>query len=178
MRGLVDDARSHGILVYADGSPVAWCQFLRRQHLRSADVAASGSDWYITCFVVDPRHRGLGATRVGLRAALRAIRRRGGGVVEGHATAIAPGPPPRAESKDLHVVGDVLFFGGRARVRSGVAVEGVGPVAALFRTERSMHGAPLGGTIDLYRAEGFQAVAILPRPKTALADRIVMRRTV
>ena len=78
--------------------------------------------------------------------------------------------------------GDVLFKGGSAKVRFDVEVEGVGPVAALYRSKRSMHGAPLGGTVDLFRREGFGAVAVLPRPTSRRArfmpDRIVMRRMV
>jgi ribosomal protein S18 acetylase RimI-like enzyme len=178
MRGLVEQGRSQGILVYDDGAPVGWCQFVPKAQLRFTAAAAPGADWFITCFVVDPRYRGLGATGVALRAAVKAISRRGGGVVEGHATAMAPGPPPKPDRKDLYEDGDVLFWGGSARVRFGVEVDGVGPVAALYRSRRSMHSAPLGGTVDLYRREGFEAVGVLPRPKSRLADRIIMRRTV
>ena len=176
MRKLVAQRRSHGVLVYDQATPVAWCQFVPRDQLRSADVAAAGADWFITCFVVDPRYRGLGASQVALRAAVTAIGREGGGVIEGRATPIASGPPPKPDRKDLYQDGDVLFWGGVARVRYGVEVEGVGEVAALYRSRRSMHSAPLGGTVDLYRRAGFEAVGIAPRPTSALADRIVMRR--
>jgi hypothetical protein len=183
MRGLVEHGRAQGVLVYDDGSPVGWCQFVSKDELRFGDAAASGAAWFVTCFVIAPRYRGLGATAVALRAALEAIGRKGGGIVEGHATAIAPGPPPKPERKGPHVEGDVMFHGGRAKLRFGVEVEGVGPVAALYRSRRSMHGAPLGGTVDLFRREGFEAVAVLPRPRSGRAaliqpDRIVMRRTV
>jgi GNAT superfamily N-acetyltransferase len=183
MRGLVEHGRSQGVLVYEDGSPVGWCQFVPKDELRFADVAASGAAWFVTCFVIDPRYRGLGATGVALRAAVKAISRKGGGIVEGHATAIAPGPPPKPERKGRHREGDVLFYGGSAKVRFAVEVDGVGPVTALYRSRRSMHGAPLGGTVDLFRREGFEAVAVLPRPTSGRAaliqpDRIVMRRTI
>jgi len=178
MRGLVEDGRSNGILVYDKGTPVGWCQFVANDLLRLRDIAASGADWYITCFVVDTRFRGIGVTGVGLQAAVKAIERRGGGVVEGVATPIAPGPPPKSARKDLHVDADILYWSGSARVKYGFEVDGLGPVAALFRSRRSMHGAPLGGTVDLYRGVGFEPVAVLPRAKSALADRILMRRTV
>ena len=55
MRGLVDQGRAHGILVYDDGEPVGWCQFVPKDELRFTDVATSGANWFITCFVVDPR---------------------------------------------------------------------------------------------------------------------------
>ena len=75
-----------------------------------------------------------------------------------------------------------MFYGGSAKARFGIEVEGVGPVTALYRSRRSMHGAPLGGTVDLFRREGFEAVAVLPRPASGRAalmqpDRIAMRRT-
>ncbi len=183
MRGLVERGRSQGILVYDDGTPVGWCQFVPKDKLRFTNAARSGAAWFVTCFVIDPRYRGLGATGVALRAAVKAIGRRGGGIVEGHATAIAPGPPPKPERKGTYREGDVLFKGGSAKVRFEVEVEGVGPVTALYRSKRSMHGAPLGGTVDLFRREGFEAVAVLPRPTSGRAalnqpDRIVMRRTV
>lgn len=177
MRGLVAQGRSHGILVYEGDAPVAWCQFAARDQLRPDGSSSPEPDWFITCFVVDPRYRGLGATQVALRAAVESIARRGGGVIEARATVMAPGPPPKTDRDDLHQDGDILFWGGTARVRYGVEVDGVGPVAALYRSRRSMHNAPLGGTVDLYRREGFEVVGVAPRPATALADRVIMRRT-
>ena len=178
MRGLVEQGRSHGILVYDAGAPVGWCQFVANDHLRPSHAAGRAADWFITCFVVEPSYRGLGVSAVALRAAVKAIGRKGGGTVEGHATAMAPEPAPKAASKDIYVDGDVLFWGGNAKVRYGVDVAGVGPVAALYRSRRSMHGAPLGGTLEMYRREGFEAVSVAPRAKSALADRIVMQRRV
>jgi hypothetical protein len=153
MRGLVEQGHSQGILVYDAGTlvydagtPMGWCQFVPKHQLRFTNTAASGADWFVTCFVIDPRYRGLGTTGLALRAAIKAIRRNGGGVVEGHATAIAHGPPPNPERKGAHRDGDVLFSGASAKIRFGVEVDGVGPVTALYRSRRSMHGAPLGGT--------------------------------
>ncbi len=40
--------------------------------------------WRITCFVVDENHRRKGVARTGLRAALAAIAKKGGGVVEAY----------------------------------------------------------------------------------------------
>ena len=179
MRGLVEEGRSQGILVYDQATPIGWCQFVPKQELRFAELAGSGADWFVTCFVIDPRYRGLGATGVALRAAVEAIGRKGGGVVEAHATAMVPGDPPKAERKGAYIEGDFFFSGGSAKARFGLELEGVGKVTALYRTKRSMHAAPLGGTMDLYRREGFEPVAVLPRrPHGQIADRIVMRRTV
>lgn len=42
-----------------------------------------------------------------------------------------------------------------------------------------MHAAPLGGTMELCRRVGFEAVAVLPRrPSGQIADRIVMRTSI
>ena len=187
MRGLVGEGRSHGILVYADKRPAGWCQFVPREGLRRTNknlpLSASDAAWFVTCFVVDPRYRGHGATGVALRAAVDAIGRKGGGIIEGHATAMAAGPPPRSERRDTHLEGDVLFYRGDGIVRLGVEVPGVGPVTALYRSRRAPHGGPLGGTVDLYRQAGFDAVAVRPRPAPGegqdfTPDRIVMRRAV
>ena len=40
--------------------------------------------WRITCFVVDKQHRRRGAASVALKAALEAIRKKGGGLVEAY----------------------------------------------------------------------------------------------
>jgi GNAT superfamily N-acetyltransferase len=182
-RGLLEQGRSHGILVYEGATPVGWCQFVPKDELRLTDLAAEGAAWFVTCFVTDPRYRGHGVTGVALRAAVKAISRKGGGIVEGHATAIAPGPPPKPERRGTYIQGDVLFHSGTAMFLYRLEVEGVGPVTALYRSRRSMHGAPLGGTVDLYRRSGFEAVAVLPPPTSRqfaefMPDRIVMRRSV
>lgn len=179
MRALVEQGRSQGILVYDGATPMGWCQYVPSDGLRSTRAPASGAAWFVTCFVIDPRYRGNGVTEVALRAAVNAIAGKGGGTVEGHATAVVPGPRPKAERKGTYIEDDVLFHGGSAKARFGFEVEGVGAVTALYRSRRSMHGAPLGGTYELYRRQGFAPVAVLPRrPSGQLADRIVMRRTV
>jgi hypothetical protein len=75
--------------------------------------------------------------------------------------------------------GDIGFYGGLGWIRFGVHVEGVGPVAAMYRRSANAYG----GTVDVFRREGFEAVAVVPRPTSPRArllapDRIVMRRTV
>jgi len=40
--------------------------------------------WKITCFVVDKEYRRRGVASAGLRAALEAIRKKGGGIVEAY----------------------------------------------------------------------------------------------
>lgn len=93
-RALLLRGHAHGILVYRDGRPVGWCQFGRRGELprieqgRKYRSMASGLGeppiWRITCFFVDRPYRRTGIARFALHAALAAIRRRGGGVVEAY----------------------------------------------------------------------------------------------
>ena len=93
-RKLVDSSCAHGILVYARGEPVGWCQYGPREELPRIDSSPRyrklaleyGRDklWRITCFVVTKQYRGRGVARAGLKAALEAIRKKGGGLVEAY----------------------------------------------------------------------------------------------
>lgn len=91
-RALVDEGRAHGILVYDDGEPVGWCQYGPLEELpipgggrtsRRIPPAGANVRWRITCFVTHVRRR-RGVAGVALRAALAAIRERGGGLVEAY----------------------------------------------------------------------------------------------
>jgi GNAT superfamily N-acetyltransferase len=86
-RELVHEGRAHGILVYADGEVVGWCQYGPVDELPIGGQGKPGptqADWRITCLVTDPEHRNRGVSRRALRAALMSIRRKGGGVVESY----------------------------------------------------------------------------------------------
>jgi GNAT superfamily N-acetyltransferase len=83
-RALVNGGRAHGILVYDDGEPIGWCQFGPVEELplpgggrrdRRIPPLGDGVRW---------RRRGVASTA--LRAALDAIRERGGGLVEAYPT--------------------------------------------------------------------------------------------
>lgn len=93
-RRLVARGRSHGIIVYEKGEPVGWCQFGLAEELpridnnpgygKIAPEPGRHALWRITCFVVPARHRGHGVASVALKAALEAIRARGGGLIEAY----------------------------------------------------------------------------------------------
>jgi GNAT superfamily N-acetyltransferase len=93
-RELVEKGCSHGILVYAKGEPVGWCQYGPREELPRLDnsrnyrkaMPEGGTDrlWRITCFVVDRKYRRRGVASAALKAALEAIRDKGGGLVEAY----------------------------------------------------------------------------------------------
>ncbi len=86
---LVRLGKAHGILVYCSGAPVGWCQFGPGEELprvdRKRDYTRSSEDaWRITCFFVDGEHRRMGVAREALKAALRAMQRRGAKQVEAY----------------------------------------------------------------------------------------------
>lgn len=92
---LVHEGRAHAILVYEDGTPVGWCQYGPREELPRIDAGRNyraaggppdqdGKLWRITCFFVDPAHRGKGVASFALKAALESIRKQGGGIAEAY----------------------------------------------------------------------------------------------
>jgi GNAT superfamily N-acetyltransferase len=94
-RALVNAGHAHGILVYDGGEPIGWCQYGPAEELplpgesrrdRRIPQLGAGVRWRITCFVTVVRRRRQGVAGVALRAALCAIRNRGGGLVEAYPT--------------------------------------------------------------------------------------------
>ena len=90
----VRTGRSHAILVYTAKTPVGWCQYGSKEELPRIDsypryrrLAPAGNAkrvWRITCFVVDRDYRKHGVASAALKAALDAIRNKGGGLVEAY----------------------------------------------------------------------------------------------
>ena len=92
-KALVEQGSSHGILVYAQGWPVGWCQYGLSQELPRIDgnpnyrklASRNGrAQWRITCFVVHKKFRRHGVAHTALKAALAAIQNDGGGLVEAY----------------------------------------------------------------------------------------------
>jgi GNAT superfamily N-acetyltransferase len=93
-RALVERGCAHGILVYASGEPVGWCQYGPREELPRIDnsrryrgfaaESTTGRLWRITCFAVLKKYRKRGVASAALKAALDAIRKEGGGLVEAY----------------------------------------------------------------------------------------------
>lgn len=87
---LVQAGRAHGVLAYLDGKPVGWAAFDRRRDLakldRAPSLACDDADevWSLPCFFVKAGHRRQGVASALLGAALKAIRRRRGAVIEGY----------------------------------------------------------------------------------------------
>lgn len=111
-RALVDQGRAHGILVYENGEPVGWCQYGPPDELpipgsgrTSRRIPPAGTDvrWRITCFVTRVRGRRRGVAGAALRAALAAIHRHGGGLVEAY-------PPVSLGRADYDHGGTISMF--------------------------------------------------------------------
>lgn len=92
-RELVEKGCAHGILVYAKGEPVGWCQYGLKDELPRIDHSRKYRQfmfegwerlWRITCFVVHKKHRRSGVAHAALQAALAAIKKEGGGLVEAY----------------------------------------------------------------------------------------------
>jgi GNAT superfamily N-acetyltransferase len=156
---LVCAREAHGVLVYAAGEPIGWCQFGSADELRGP--VETSCQWRITCFVVDRRHRRRGVAQVALQAALEAIGRRGGGVVEGYPIA--------------------SWTHGRVGTSAAVLVAGAGLVGPAWG---SFGNVSWSGTVSMFERAGFEAVAVIgsasPRVKAsgAAGTQVLMRRRV
>ena len=176
-RGLVQSGRAHGILVYAGGAPVGWCQFGSEDELYGIASRRKGSEpnapkndtelWRITCFVTDRKYRRRGVAGVALTAALAAIRKKGGGLVEAY---------PVAHWHVDRQLGRLIREYGRGspevrehlRSRSlpeGVFVQGIGPVQAVHGT---FGNVSTQGTVSMFERAGFRAVAVIGKTHVAM----------
>jgi len=134
---LVQEGRSHAILVYEDRIPVGWCQYGTQDELPRIDAGRNyrkvgppknaGRLWRITCFFVDKRYRGRGVAKAGLKAALTSIQEQGGGVVEAYPVV----------SKKMAAVPEWRWFG----------------TPSMFEKEGFVEVAPLGTSLVLMRRE-------------------------
>ena len=128
-----------GLIAYVDGTPVGWTRVGPRDGFpgvrgnRALAKVLTEDDpgtWWITCFVVDSRHRRSGVGSALLQAAVEFARRHGGTAVEGH-------PVDVAALAAARVGGSALFTGTRAMfVESGfVEVARTHPARPVMRLE-------------------------------------------
>jgi GNAT superfamily N-acetyltransferase len=159
---VVDEGRTHGILVYAGGQPVGWCQYGPTEELLGRR-GAHGEEpaWRVTCFVVDKRYRRSGVAGRALRAALESIRNQGGGLVEAYPVA--------------------SWTHGRGASTEPVKVQGVGPVAPAWG---GFQNVSTSGVASMFEKEGFTAVGICGstsrrvRSYGAAGDHVVMHKRI
>ena len=192
---LVENGRAHGILVYAGGEPVGWCQYGPHTELPIVDDGArrelfpGGSErlWRITCFVTLKQWQHQGVARAALRAALGGIRRKGGGTVEAYPFARADAPP--ADPEVAREIADLarrygaksaevraawvrrhggVTYEGRKPLLVEQVIDGVGAVNALCRWWGPAFHV---GTVEMFEREGFQAVGTVARPRRRSSSR-------
>ncbi|MGH9158509.1 MAG: GNAT family N-acetyltransferase [Vicinamibacteraceae bacterium] len=171
MRELVEHGRTRGILVYAEGEPVGWCQYGRVEELPIPGVVqprrvVTGachptSQWRITCFVTHRKHRRQGVAGVALAAVVESIRKHGGGWVEGCPIAAAYPHIDRRVRELQRTYGkrspEVEEYV-RTRVWPEADVSGVGPVKAI---RGSFGNVSHAGTVSMFERAGFEPVKIV-----------------
>src|SRR5262249_527215 len=198
---LVASDLAHGILVYSNGEPVGWCQYgakgelpIPKAHRRTllmgesgslrgppatfhASASASDRVWRITCFCTRKDFARRGIAGVALRAALAAIRKRGGGDVQAFPVVLVHESNPRliaAKQARRELIGLILQHGRfsdqveqyissrpevrvhpRLNARVPVSVKGIGDINGTGW----VYGYMYPGTLAMFEREGFVPVA-------------------
>jgi GNAT superfamily N-acetyltransferase len=113
-RAHVDNGTVHQVLVYHDAECVGWIQYgppVEVATIKNPQAYEKGMvdlpDWRIGCVFTGSRHRRQGVARAGLAAALSAISRAGGGVVEAYPEQLDGRGPQRGAY--LHTGPESLF---------------------------------------------------------------------
>ncbi|HUV30578.1 MAG TPA: GNAT family N-acetyltransferase [Acidobacteriota bacterium] len=89
-RKLVKSGKAHGILALDDREPVGWCSFGPKAHFpglettRSYRTESAAGLWAINCFYLVKEYRRIGLGQLLAGEAVKAIRRRGGKIVEAY----------------------------------------------------------------------------------------------
>lgn len=87
---LVESGQAHGILAFDNDHPVGWCSFGRRTDFPRLETARAykrddiGSVWSVNCFYLANGYRGCGLGFRMAEAALAAIKKRRGKIVEAY----------------------------------------------------------------------------------------------
>jgi GNAT superfamily N-acetyltransferase len=113
-RAHVNDGTVHQVLVYLDGQCIGWCQYgppaeiatIKNRRAYERDLVEL-PDWRIGCVFTGSGHRRQGVARAGLAAALSAISRAGGGIVEAYPEQLEGRGPQRGAY--LHTGPEDLF---------------------------------------------------------------------
>jgi len=89
---LTEDDKSCGLMIYDAGVPIGWCQygpaenFIRFERTRAYQALEVPTElkpqWRISCIFIDKHRRREGLSQLPLKAALEAIEKKGGGIVE------------------------------------------------------------------------------------------------
>lgn len=183
--------------MYADGEPVGWCQFGPIGELPIPHKAEPSHDngegrvWRITCFCTMKDYRRQGIAELALRAALDAIRRKGGGSVVAQPVAELPHDQQLDDlirehggvsaevlrhAKKQFGATDVVAYDRRAWSVGGIFLHGLGPVWASVRRGAT---ASHTGSVEMFERARFKATEVIePTSRKLPLSRLVMQRTV
>lgn len=127
-QGLVKKGQSQGILAYVDGNPAGWCAFGPRSSfyhvakMLKTEGESETDAWATPCFFIAPGCRGQGLAKGLLKAAIDAIRRRGGKRIEGYP--VSPEIQDETKRKDWAFTGPFQMFAGEGFVPTGKSLNG------------------------------------------------------
>lgn len=160
MKELVERGRAHGILVYAGGEVVGWCQYGRVEDLPIEPnrrtpawmlAADPTSDWRITCFLTLLNYRRRGVASLALAVAVQSIRQRGGGWIEARPVVHCHYDPELGRARRT--------YGPRSReVAEHLElwpVQNVPRVGWVRAAEAGERSAPHRGTMSMFERLGF-----------------------
>ena len=91
-KAMVLSGGAHGLIAYADGEPVGWCSFDKRQDYFKLDRAPSlkcddaDEVWSVPCFFIKKQFRGQNIGTALLERAVQSIKSKGGKIIEGYPT--------------------------------------------------------------------------------------------
>jgi ribosomal protein S18 acetylase RimI-like enzyme len=166
VRELLQQGNAHGILVYADREPVGWCHFGRAEELPvTRDDTTPGSmlardpssQWRITCFTTRMDYRRQGVADRALKAAVKAIRNRGGGWIEATPMAFPHDDPMVRRLRRAHGWGSPELTEYVKQNWPSKEIPGIGFVSACLSTSRTMGHM---GTMSMFERLGFEATDI------------------
>lgn len=163
VRELVRKGQAHGILVYADGEPVGWCHFGRVDELPVPSEESNPdmiyarhatTDWVINCFTTRMDYRRKGVATRALKAAVAAIKRRGGGWIEAVPMAFPHDDPMLRKLRRTYrwrspEVADYLRHNWPTK-----DVPGIGTVSGCLNSTRTMGHM---GSMSMFEKLGFTA---------------------
>src|SRR5579875_943668 len=163
VKELVRAGQAHGILVYDNRKAVGWCHFGRIDELPVPNAESNpnrryaqhdDTDWVINCFTTKMGYRRQGVATHALRAAIAAIKKRGGGWIEAHPIAFPHNDPTLGKLRRTYQwrspeVADYLRHNWPS-----TEVPGIGTLQGCPSTTKTISHV---GTMSMFEKAGFTA---------------------